>query len=106
MPCESGGIGRRAGLRILSRKGSGFKSRLSHQTPLSAAKSLFPRGFCRVCVSAERSFFCSPAFAKARLFVSFVKGFGKVYAAIRTHLMLRAFWMLAVSRFRLAHPSS
>jgi hypothetical protein len=27
---ESGGIGRRAGLRIQSRKGSGFKSPLSH----------------------------------------------------------------------------
>ena len=28
--CESGGIGRRAGLRIQSRKGSGFESPLSH----------------------------------------------------------------------------
>ena len=33
LPCvrESGGIGRRAGLRIQSRKGWGFESPLSHQ---------------------------------------------------------------------------
>jgi hypothetical protein len=35
--CESGGIGRRAGLRIQSRKGWGFNSPLSHHANRKSA---------------------------------------------------------------------
>ena len=37
--CESGGIGRRAGLRIQSRKGWGFDSPLSHNTKNTKIKT-------------------------------------------------------------------
>ena len=41
--CESGGIGRRAGLRIQSRKGWEFESPLSHFPSLQGSQSMICR---------------------------------------------------------------